>query len=183
MDNLIVLAAFLGLTFFIYRLFFAGKGRSTEQARNNLEWYSEELQLVEESSYRKKPVMNRSEAKVLKHIIIWLSERREQNIYGEKVLPQVPMGAFLSSESQRSYDAIQFKRPDFLIVDKDDKPICVVEFNGPRHAEKEIQIRDRIKAEALASAGIPLVYIVSGEEHNYRVTRDKLNSVLYRWQT
>lgn len=79
------------------------------------------------------------------------------------VFPQVSLGEILHTAADDAYKAINSKRCDLLIADRDGYPIAVLEYQGGGHniggtAER----RDRIKRIALESAGVRYVEIKDG---------------------
>lgn len=75
------------------------------------------------------------------------------------VNPQVSLGEILSCENTMGYRAINSKRADFVLTDKNFKPVAVIELQGSGHYQGEHEIRDSIKFNALSNAGIKYIQI------------------------
>ncbi len=70
------------------------------------------------------------------------------------VCPQTVMGEFLKTD-RAAYSAINSKRVDFCIVDRQWNPVCVVEVDGSGHfVSRNAGQRNAVKKIALDQAGI-----------------------------
>ncbi|MCL4068169.1 DUF2726 domain-containing protein [Pseudomonas sp. GX19020] len=114
-----------------------------------------------ERSYAARTVLNKSERSLFTII-----ERTLSGIPSRpRLLCQVCYGEFLSSPSKRAFWRINAKRADFLIVDREFKPLAVIEYQGRGHygsnrkTAANAKARDRIKRQACVSAGIPWIEI------------------------
>jgi len=100
-----------------------------------------------------KQVLNKGEGKVFWRLLDWV---RDNDL---RLAPQVSMGEYL--EHARGRRDLRWtyndRRTDFLVYDRDWKPILAVEHHGSGHFQGEWKLRDAIKAEALAIAGVGLV--------------------------
>ncbi|NQE63172.1 DUF2726 domain-containing protein [Caulobacter sp. RHG1] len=128
---------------------------------------------------RPKPLLNWSEKRLFETVLeAWTYERRL------RLLAQVSLGECLethpdlpkadASEIRRTFNG---KRVDFLVCDWAWQPVFAVEYFGGGHdLDLDWQIRDTIKAEALASAGVGLVIVEKGDSTSK--TRDALDAAL-----
>jgi hypothetical protein len=121
---------------------------------------AEQLRLVMEAEFSARPLLNKSERRVLAHLDRALAEEAP----GWRAMGQVSLGEILSSRDLDAYLAVNSKRVDLLIVDADCRPLHAVEFQGKgHHAGNTAAARDAVKKEALRRAGIGYVEIVSGD--------------------
>ncbi len=97
-----------------------------------------------------------------------------------RVLPEVGMGAFLSTagggdllpEDREAFRAFAAKRVDFLVIDGQGMPAFAVEYQGSGHYMGDSAAgRDAVKREALRLAGVELVEI---HDHTGQQERDAL---------
>ncbi len=121
---------------------------------------TEQLGLVMRASYKPRPLLNKSERRLLAVIDKALAlESPDWRAHG-----QVSLGEILSSDNNDAFFAINSKRVDLLIVDAECKPLHAVEFIGTgHHLGAETAARDAVKKEALRRAGIGYVEVVSGD--------------------
>ncbi|MDH2328323.1 DUF2726 domain-containing protein [Cereibacter sp. SYSU M97828] len=117
--------------------------------------------------YTARPVLNKSEQRlfsILTSAVATLPAPQPQ------LLCQVNYGEFLSSRSRAAFFRINAKRCDFLLVDREFRPVLVIEYQGAGHygsgrtARRSAVERDRVKRRALASAGVPLMEIPASYE-------------------
>lgn len=121
---------------------------------------AEQLRTVMQASFRARPLMNRSERRLLGVVDAALAAESP----GWRAMGQVSLGEILSSPDKAAYFAINSKRVDLLIVDADCRPLHAVEFQGAgHHTGKTAAARDAVKKEALRRAGIGYVEVVTGD--------------------
>jgi len=104
--------------------------------------------------YEPKALLNRSEK-----TIYWELIKRLKSQYC--VCPQVSMGEYIGCENKEGFDAINSKRNDFLITDKQFNPVAVIEFNGKGHYQGNYAMRDQIKENAVTRAGLKFIELTS----------------------
>ncbi|WP_158530720.1 DUF2726 domain-containing protein [Pantoea sp. 3_1284] len=116
-----------------------------------------QLNAVRCSEFRKRPLMNKSEYSVFCKLEKLLSASHR----GYRVFSQVSLGEILGSDDKQAYLAINSKRADFVIIDWSGQPIAVVEYHGSGHFQDDAVVRDAIKREACASAGIAFIELTA----------------------
>lgn len=65
--------------------------------------------------------------------------------YPVRVFPQVSLGEIFKTDNKSAFFAINSKRVDFAIADKDNIPCAVVEYQGSGHWQNNARKRDAIK--------------------------------------
>ena len=116
-----------------------------------------QLNAVRSSEFRKRPLMNKSEYSVFCKLEKLLSASHR----GYRVFSQVSLGEILGSDDKQAYLAINSKRADFVIIDWSGHPIAVVEYHGSGHFQGDAVVRDAVKREACASAGIAFIELTA----------------------
>lgn len=116
-----------------------------------------QLNAVRSSEFRKRPLMNKSEYSVFCKLEKLLSASH----CGYRVFSQVSLGEILGSDDKQAYLAINSKRADFVIIDWSGHPIAVVEYHGSGHFQGDAVVRDAVKREACASAGIAFIELTA----------------------
>jgi hypothetical protein len=131
-----------------------------ERKASPVEIAADQLRLVMEARFMARPLLNKSERRLLAVIDQALAEYSP----GWRAMGQVSLGEVLSSPNQDAYFAVNSKRVDMLIVDADCRPLHAVEFQGRGHHNgRNTAARDAVKKEALRRAGIGYVEVVSGD--------------------
>lgn len=133
--------------------------------------HSAAMALVSGTAYQPRPVMGREEAFLFYKLENWVNARAQ----GERVFTQVPMGAYLHTSDDAAHLLIRHKRPDYVIVNQQGFPVCVVEYQGGGHYQGDARERDAIKKAALQRANIPLVEIFADEQNDAHLIRQKLD--------
>ncbi|OOF51065.1 hypothetical protein BKK54_04510 [Rodentibacter genomosp. 1] len=110
------------------------------------------LSLISSANFFTKPLMNRSEYKLFQQVNNLLNQRFKP--YGFRLFSQVSMGEFLGCENDKHFSLINSKRVDFLIIDRQGKPLIVIEYQGRGHFQENAVERDAIKKEACRQAGV-----------------------------
>jgi hypothetical protein len=100
--------------------------------------------------FKKKKLMNLSEFKVFRIIEKDFAIKRA----GFRVVAQAPLGEFLQSRHKNGFRAVNSKRVDMLIVNRDGWPLLAIEYQGEGHYDDTSDLRDAIKKAALTKAGI-----------------------------
>ena len=114
-------------------------------------------------------VMGRGEYDLFRAAMTITGQRFPAGPYPFFVFPQVSLGQIIRSaapldwQADHAHRAINSKRCDLLIADRQGNPVAVLEYQGAAHdiggtAER----RDRIKRIALEKAGIRYVEIMEG---------------------
>jgi very-short-patch-repair endonuclease len=112
---------------------------------------------------RRTKQQNQTDAYEIKETLLTKSEQQLYRILVEAlpemtVLPQVSMNQmFKRFSGQGAQNKISQNSIDFLLCDKSFKIFAAVELNGKSHESKTQRRRDDNKAQALHSAGIPLL--------------------------
>jgi hypothetical protein len=121
---------------------------------------ADQLRLVMEATFTARPLLNKSERRLLGVIDQALSDHSP----GWRAMGQVSLGEILASPDEAAFFAVNSKRVDLLIVDADCRPLHAVEFQGKgHHHSRNTAARDAVKREALRRAGIGYVEVVSGD--------------------
>jgi hypothetical protein len=111
-----------------------------------------QLAAVRVSKYKRKPIMNHGEQQLFDII--------REAFPGHLVCPQVALGEVLSASSAGAFYAVNCKRCDVLVVDRQGWPVAAFELQGSGHwLDRTAGDRDSIKREALESAGVAYVEI------------------------
>lgn len=132
-----------------------------------------QLNAVRSSEFRKRPLMNKSEYGVFCKLEKLLSTSHR----GYRVFSQVSLGEILGSDDKQAYLAINSKRADFVIIDWSGHPIAVVEYHGSGHFQGDAVVRDAVKREACASAGIAFIELtVSYSDADIKAISDRLSA-------
>lgn len=162
---LILLALFYLLIIGLIRMYRRGGGRGRAgagKANPILQRAREHLEAMRGASFRAKPLGNNLE-KTAYQTALGIVQKRGQ---GEHVLLQVSLGEILQSKDRRAYWAVNSKRVDLLVIDRELRPLVVIEIDGSGHGlSREIaRINDKIKDTALRAADIPLIRIPAPDD-------------------
>jgi len=103
------------------------------------------------------PLLNVSEQSVFERLSVLLHGT------GFQATPSVRLLDFLDvGGNDRASESLRYRlmgHVDVLIVDRQYRPVVALEIDGPSHTLPRQVRRDRVKNEALAAAGIPLLRI------------------------
>ena len=161
---LILLVLFYLLIIGLIRMYRrGGRGRAgAGKANPILQRAREHLEAMRGASFRAKPLGNNLE-KTAYQTALGIVQKRGQ---GEHVLLQVSLGEILQSKDRRAYWAVNSKRVDLLVSDRELRPLGVSESDGSGHGlSREIaRINDKIKDTALRAADIPLIRIPAPDD-------------------
>lgn len=119
-------------------------------------------------SYTAKPLLNKSEIKVLAALDAALQEVFGPNA---RVLSQVSYGEFIKGDDQSSQAMINQKRADFVIVGSAGEILCIVEYQGAGHygpgqkSRERVERNDRVKRHAATNCGYFLIEIPAKFTH------------------
>ncbi|WP_031291999.1 DUF2726 domain-containing protein, partial [Sphingobium baderi] len=131
----------------------------TSQKKDSTQLAAEQLKVVMNADFQWRALLNKPERRLLSCIDQVLAEESP----GWRTMGQVSLGEILYSRDKDAFWAINAKRVDLLIVDRDCRPLHAVEFQGTgHHGSPETAARDAIKKEALRRAGIGYIEVVSG---------------------
>ena len=127
-------------------------------------------------SYSPKPLMNKSEIKVMAALDAALP-----HVFGPgaRLFGQVSYGEFVKGDDQSSKAMINQKRADFVIVGPAGEILCIVEYQGAGHygrgqkSRERVERNDRVKRHAAKSCGYPFAEIPAKFTHTSLV--DALN--------
>lgn len=120
---------------------------------------ADQLRKVLDSSFTIQPLLNKSEARVLKELerIVFACNPAWQ------VMAQVSLGEVLRSKDAEAYSCINSKRVDLLLVDGECMPGLAIEYQGGSHHQGEAAARDAVKKEALRRAGVGYLEVLAGQ--------------------
>lgn len=120
---------------------------------------ADQLRIVMSASFTIQPVLNKSEARVLKELERFVEDCNPR----WQVMAQVSMGEILRSKEATAFACINAKRVDLLLVDDDCMPRHAIEYQGWGHHQGTSAARDAVKKEALRRAGIGYHEVVAGQ--------------------
>jgi hypothetical protein len=121
---------------------------------------AEQLRCVMDADFTTRPLLNKPERRLL----AVLDQALAQHSPGWRAMGQVSLGEILASPDSAAFLAVNSKRVDLLIVDRDCRPLRAVEFQGTgHHLGRNTAARDAVKREALRRAGIGYVEVASGD--------------------
>jgi hypothetical protein len=126
--------------------------------------------------YRRK-VMNRGEYELFRAALSVTGQPQPTGSFPFYVFPQVSLGQIIGTETQQAYRAINSKRCDLLVADRQGNPVAVLEYQGSGHnIGGTAQRRDEIKRMALEQAGVRFVEIRNGatQAEIQKILRDLL---------
>jgi len=120
---------------------------------------ADQLRIVMSADFTIQPLLNKSEAHVLKEL-----ERFVENFNPRwQVMAQVSLGEVLRSKDVTAYACINAKRVDLLLIDDECLPQHAIEYQGWGHHQGTAAARDAVKKEALRRAGIGYHEVVAGQ--------------------
>ncbi len=129
------------------------------RSQDSTQMAADQLKVVMNADFQWRALLNKPERRLLGCIDQVLADECP----GWRAMGQVSLGEILYSRDKDAFWAINAKRVDLLIVDRDCRPLHAVEFQGTgHHGSPETAARDAIKKEALRRAGIGYVEVVSG---------------------
>lgn len=130
------------------------------------------IELVAESNFYKKKIMNKSEFRVFKIIETMMSEKGG----GYRVFSQTCLGQIIGSSDEAAFRAVNSKRIDFVIVEPFGNIAVAVEYQGGGHYQNNAVERDAIKREALRKSGTPFVEVLENDSEEW--IRQKINQAM-----
>lgn len=120
---------------------------------------ADQLRIVMGADFTIQPLLNKSEARVLKEL-----EQFVENCNPSwQVMAQVSLGEILQSKDATAFACINSKRVDLLLIDDDCLPRHAIEYQGLGHYQSFAAARDAVKKEALRRAGIGYHEVVAGQ--------------------
>lgn len=119
----------------------------------------DQLRAVMTAEYTAQPLLNESEARVLKELDRFVHDCDPR----WRVMAQVSLGEILTSTDPAAYASINSKRVDLLLVDGDYLPRHAIEYQGSGHHQGTAAARDAVKKEALRRAGIGYHEVIAGQ--------------------
>ena len=133
----------------------SGKESQVERA----DFAADQLKSVSRARFTSRPLLNRSEAKVFEALDAAVIARNPK----WQVMAQVSLGEFLASSDKDAFLAVNSKRVDFALMDKNCRVVHALEYQGSgHHTGSSAAARDAVKKEALRKAGIGYHEIVAG---------------------
>ena len=134
-------------------------GNKKPYRKGKADFAADQLKTVSRASFKSRPLLNKSEAKVFKALDTAVIARNPN----WQVMAQVSLGEFLSSPERDAFFAVNSKRVDFALMDEKCRVVHALEYQGSgHHAGESAAARDAVKKEALRKAGIGYHEIVAG---------------------
>lgn len=88
-----------------------------------------QLRFVSTASFEKRKIMSKEAFNVFKTIENYFQSKND----GYRVIPEVCLGAVLSSENKQAHSSINSKRIDIGVIDRYGKLFLAVEYHGSGH--------------------------------------------------
>jgi Protein of unknown function (DUF2726) len=120
---------------------------------------AEQLKIVMKANFNRRPLLNQSELRVFSAI----EKLLEAEKVDWRVMAQVSMGEIVGSKDQQAYLAVNSKRVDLSLVDRQGIPLHAIEYQGAGHHQGTAAARDAVKKEALRKAGIGYAEVLAGD--------------------
>ncbi|MEI6161139.1 MAG: DUF2726 domain-containing protein [Roseococcus sp.] len=120
---------------------------------------ADQLRIVMDADFTIQPLLNKSEARVLKELEHFVDECNPD----WQVMVQVSLGEILLSKNVAAYRCINSKRVDLLLVDDSCMPRHAIEYQGAGHYQGAAAARDAVKKEALRRAGVGYHEVIAGQ--------------------
>ncbi len=133
--------------------------KQTDKPFNDKQHAAEQLQHVMSAVFVPCKLLNFTESRLLSSVEKYLAEHNSN----WRVMAQVSLGEILSSKNKQAYLAINSKRVDLLLIDTNNMPRHVIEYQGGGHHQGNAAVRDAVKKEALRRAGINYSEICKGD--------------------
>ena len=137
------------------------------------------LAAARRTRYRKRRLLNKNEQQVF-WVVLKLLKGDYRGMY--HVCPQVSLGELLQWDNTdpAATKAVNSKRVDFCITDREFNPVLIIEVNGGGHFQSNWQERDEIKQIAARAAGIQYVSLDfrDGRLQNKDVLTTELTAIL-----
>lgn len=122
-----------------------------------------QLEFVSRVSFETQPLLNKAEYQVLLILEKAVRECRQ----GHRVMAQTSLGEILRpianprdpAAADYAYRSINSKRSDFVIVDRFGMAVVAIEYQGSGHYQGTAKLRDAVKREAFARAGVRVIEI------------------------
>lgn len=119
---------------------------------------ADQLRIVMGANFTIQPVLNKSEARVLKELERFVDECNPR----WQVMAQVSLGEVLRTSDTAAFACVNSKRVDLLLMDDNCLPRHALEYQGAGHFQGTAAARDAVKKEALRRAGIGYHEVVAG---------------------
>lgn len=134
---------------------------------------ADQLRAVMAAEYKRTRIMGQAEYRVFHIVELEVSARRE----GHRVFAQTSLGEVIRSEDHNAHSAINSKRVDALVIDRGGLAVIAIEYQGPRHYQRDAAARDAVKKEALRKAGVAYLEFFehSTEDDIRRAVRETLD--------
>jgi hypothetical protein len=170
METLLVVALCVVALFVAVKLF-AGKKPPTRIDLPPAEHYAQQITAVmqREVTFRKSRIMGHGEYELFRAALSVTGQPMPRGQYPFHVFPQVSLGQIIHTdpangrEADNAYRAINSKRCDLLLADRNGTPIAVLEYQGSGHGiGGTAGQRDDIKRRALERAGVRYIEIHQG---------------------
>lgn len=146
----------------------ASESKGAESQYDRIEMAEKSLEYARTAKYwvdKDRPIVGYEEKKVLENVRAAIDRE-----IGEGTFPmycQIPFSAYLTFKWQnRLSREIASRRQDFTVVNRDERPIMIVEYHGSGHwarGKEFTEINDEIKRTVAARSGIKLIEIGAEE--------------------
>lgn len=131
-----------------------------------------QLDNVLKNKYEKQKLFNKTEEDVFK-IVMNLINTHAKGHY--RINGQTSLGEILTCKDRAAFFAINAKRVDMLIINREMEPIAAIEVNGTGHYQDDALERDEIKRAAIESAGIKYIAIRENENAKEKLERELIH--------
>jgi len=122
-----------------------------------------QMEAVQRSDFEKVRLLNREEARLLPVLESVVRDAAQ----GHRVMAQTSLGEVIRPVAQganpdfsrQAFAAINSKRLDFAIFDREGYLVCAIEYQGTGHYHATTFLRDAVKREALRKASVHMVEV------------------------
>lgn len=133
-----------------------------------------QLRSVRRASFRKQKLLNFSEFQVFRIIEQDTAIKRA----GLRLVVQTPLGEILKSQHKWGFRAVNSKRIDMLILDRNGWPLLAIEYQGEGHYSDTSGLRDAIKKTALMKAGIGYLELFPKDKNDRALLLSRVHAKL-----
>lgn len=141
-------------------------------SNQNESYSNKQLSEVLKCKFEKQRLFNHTEEKIYRLLIEMINTHAKGHF---KVNGQTSLGEILKCKERFGFNAINSKRIDLLIVNRDLMPVAAIEVNGTGHYQNNALERDEIKRAAIESAGIKYIAVRENENAREKLHRELLH--------
>lgn len=167
MVGVIVLAVIAWTILILMAILLKKNKRAKNTDSNNTN--NKQLDNVLKNKYEKQKLFNKREEEVFKLVLNLINQHAKGHY---RINGQTSLGEILTCKDRNAYFAINAKRVDMLIVNREMEPVAVIEVNGTGHYQNNALERDEIKRAAIESAGIKYIAIRENENIKEKLDRE-----------